>query len=88
MRPTYRLYIDESGDHTYGIREKMPFIIKYGEANKVDYWRNRSQKQRLVATSLLWAEQRLNKVNGYRHLSEIRSALIKEATKGKEAAAA
>ncbi len=31
MRPTYRLYIDESGDHTYGKKEKMPFIIKHGE---------------------------------------------------------
>lgn len=58
------------------------------KTGKVDYWRNSSQKQRWVATSLLWAEQRLNKVNGYRHLSELRSALIKEATKGKEAVAA
>ncbi len=28
MRPVYRLYIDESGDHTYGRKEKQPFILK------------------------------------------------------------
>lgn len=26
-RPVYRLYIDESGDHTYGKKEKKPFVI-------------------------------------------------------------
>ena len=29
--PTYRLYIDESGDHTYGRTEKSPFYIKRGD---------------------------------------------------------
>lgn len=58
------------------------------KTGKVDYWRNSSQKQRWVATSLLWAEQRLNKVNGYRHLSELRGVLMKKATTGKEAVAA
>lgn len=29
MRPVYRLYIDESGDHTYGKKEKQPFIIRH-----------------------------------------------------------
>jgi putative transposase len=58
------------------------------KTGKVDYWRNSNQKQRWVATSLLWAEQRLNKVNGYRHLSELRGVLMKEATTGKEAVAA
>ena len=29
MRPVYRLYIDESGDHTYGRKEKQPFIIRH-----------------------------------------------------------
>ena len=27
-RPAYRLYIDESGDHTYGKKEEQPFIVK------------------------------------------------------------
>ncbi len=27
MRPTYRLYIDESGDHTYGRKERKPFVL-------------------------------------------------------------
>jgi hypothetical protein len=31
-----------------------------------------------VATSLLYIEQRLNKVNGYRHLRELRNALQRE----------
>jgi hypothetical protein len=38
------------------------------KTDKIAYWRNSSQKQRWVATSLLYIEQRLNKVNGYRHL--------------------
>lgn len=31
MRPVYRLYIDESGDHTYGKKEKSPIFIRHGE---------------------------------------------------------
>ncbi|MEW6676215.1 MAG: hypothetical protein AB1348_09500 [Nitrospirota bacterium] len=61
------------------------------KTDKVDYWKNSIQKQRCVATSLLYIEQRLNKVNGYRHLRELRSALQREITaqeKGKEAVAA
>jgi putative transposase len=48
------------------------------KTDKIDYWKNSSQKQRWVATSLLYIEQRLNKVNGYRHLRELRSALQRE----------
>lgn len=61
------------------------------KTDKIDYWKNSSQKQRWVATSLLYIEQRLNKVNGYRHLRELRSALQREITAketGKEAVAA
>jgi len=46
--------------------------------DKVDYWKNSNQKQRWVATSLLSIEQRLSKVNGYRHLIELRNALQRE----------
>ncbi len=35
MRPVYRLYIDESGDHTYGKKEEAPFIIKHGDQKEV-----------------------------------------------------
>lgn len=48
------------------------------KTDKVDYWRNSSQKQRWVATSLLYIERRLNKVNGYRHLPKLREALQRE----------
>lgn len=61
------------------------------KTDKIDYWRNSSQKQRWVATSLLYIEQRLNKVNGYRHLRELRNALQREIggmKNGKEAVAA
>jgi len=46
--------------------------------DKVDYWKNSNQKQRWVATALLDVETRLNRVNGYRHLHELRHALQQE----------
>lgn len=61
------------------------------KTDKIDYWKNSSQKQRWVATSLIYIEQRLNKVNGYRYLRTLRNALqteIAEAKRGKEAVAA
>jgi transposase-like protein len=58
------------------------------KTGRVDYWRNSSQKQRWVATSLLWIEGRLNKVNGSRYLSELREALMREIRHGKEVVAA
>ena len=60
------------------------------KTGRINYWRNSSQKQRWVATALLWAEQRLNKVNGHRHLLKLRDAIQKEIgiTEGKEVAAA
>lgn len=61
------------------------------KTDKVDRWRNSSQKQRWVAASLLWAERRLNRANGYRHLLKLREALGREINASgqrKEAAAA
>lgn len=59
------------------------------KTDKVDYWHNSNQKQRWVATSLLYIEQRLNKVNGYRHLPKLKEVLLRETrTVGKEAVAA
>ena len=46
--------------------------------DKVDYWKNSNQKQRWVATALLDIETKLNRVNGYRHLRELRVALQRE----------
>lgn len=48
------------------------------KTDKVDYWRNSSQKQRWVATSLLYSENCLNKVCGYKYLSRLREAIQKE----------
>ncbi|HHT9141787.1 MAG TPA: hypothetical protein ACFYEG_08460 [Candidatus Wujingus californicus] len=48
------------------------------KTDKVDYWKNSSQKQRWVATSLLYSENRLNKVCGYKYLSRLRGAIQKE----------
>lgn len=60
------------------------------KTGRINYWRNSSQKQRWVATALLWAEQRLNKVNGYRYLIKLREAIQREIgiTEGKEVVAA
>jgi transposase-like protein len=46
--------------------------------DKVDRWRNSSQKQRWVATALLDIEQRLNRISGYRYLTALRDALLRE----------
>jgi hypothetical protein len=43
--------------------------------DKGDYWRNSNQKQRWVATALLDIEPRLNRINGYRYLPELRLAI-------------
>lgn len=75
---------------TTNIIESVMSIIGQ-KTDKVDYWKNSSQKQRWVATSLLHIERRLNKVNGYRHLPKLRAALQREidsAINGKEAVAA
>lgn len=45
---------------------------------KVDHWKNSSQRQRWLATSLIDIELRLRKVAGYRHLPKLREALKRE----------
>ena len=45
---------------------------------KVDHWKNSSQRQRWLATSLIDIEPRLRKVAGYRHLPKLREALKRE----------
>ena len=46
--------------------------------DKVDYWKNSSQKQRWVSSALLEIESRLRRVEGHRHLYRLREALQKE----------
>lgn len=46
------------------------------KTDKVDYWKNSNQRQRWVATSLLYIEGRLNKANGYKYLPRLREALM------------
>lgn len=36
MHPIYRLYIDESGDHTYGKKEKHPLVVRQQENIIID----------------------------------------------------
>ena len=45
---------------------------------KVDHWKNSSQRQRWLATSLIDIEPRLRKGVGYRHLPKLREALKRE----------
>lgn len=45
---------------------------------KVSHWKNSAQKHRWLASALLDIEPRLRKVKGYRHLSKLRLALIRE----------
>jgi len=46
--------------------------------DKVDYWKNSNQKQRWLAASLLDIEPRLNRICGYRYLTELRRAIMRE----------
>jgi putative transposase len=46
---------------------------------KVSHWKNSSQKQRWLASSLLDIEPRLRRIQGYKHLGQLREALRREA---------
>jgi len=60
------------------------------KTDKVDYWKNSNQKQRWIASSLLYIEQRLNRVNGYKYLLMLKRVIQREIgiIEGKEVAAA
>jgi transposase-like protein len=66
------------------IESVMSQIAKY--TDKVDYWKNSSQKQRWVATALLEIEPNLRTVKGYRHLPLLRNALKEHLNLFKKAA--
>ncbi len=46
--------------------------------DRVDYWKNSSQKQRWLASALLDIEPRLRRLCGYRHLPALRAAVMKK----------
>ena len=54
--------------------------------DKIDYWKNSSQKQRWVASALLAIEPSLRRVRGFRYLDRLREALRKEVLKFDKAA--
>ncbi len=45
---------------------------------KIDYWKNSNQRQRWLVTALLDIEPRLRRVMGYRHLPQLREALMRK----------
>lgn len=46
--------------------------------DKIDYWKNSNQKQRWLATALMDIEPKLNRINGYKFLPELKTALQRE----------
>jgi len=45
---------------------------------RVDHWKNSTQKHRWLASALLDIEPRLRKLQGYRHLPLLRTAIQKD----------
>ena len=43
--------------------------------DKGDHWRTSDQKQRWVASALVFIEPRLRRIKGYYHLTQLRAAL-------------
>jgi|TARA_Y100000294_G_C8534643_1_gene328496 transposase-like protein len=48
------------------------------QCSKVDYWKNSSQKQRWLASTIIDIEPRLRRIKGFRELQKLREALKKE----------
>lgn len=51
---------------------------------RVDNWKNSSQRHRWLASTLLDIEPRLNRINGYRYLYDLKEAIKKELGLGEE----
>ena len=66
------------------IESVMSLVDQY--TDKVDHWKNSSQKHRWVASSLIEIESRLNRIKGYRYLPTLRQALREHLHLMKEAA--
>ena len=73
----------------FTIESVMSMVGQY--TDKVDYWKNSSQKHRWIASALLEIEPRLRRIKGYRYLPLLKLALkqnlqlIKEAAWGSHA---
>ena len=66
------------------IESVMSLVGQY--TDKVDYWKNSSQKHRWIASALLEIEPRLRRIKGYRYLPLLRVALQQTLKLSKEAA--
>jgi putative transposase len=66
------------------IESVMSLVGQY--TDKVDYWKNSSQKHRWIASALLEIETRLRRIKGYRYLPLLRLALQQRLKLSKEAA--
>ena len=66
------------------IESVMSMVGQY--TDKVDYWKNSSQKHRWIASALLEIEPRLRRIKGYRYLPLLRRALKQNLQLIKEAA--
>ena len=66
------------------IESVMSLMDQY--TNKVDCWKNSSQKHRWIASALLEIEPRLRRIKGYRYLPALRNALKQHLHLMKEAA--
>lgn len=66
------------------IESVMSLVSQY--TNKVDCWKNSSQKHRWIASALLEIEPRLRRIKGYRYLPALRNALKQRLHLIKEAA--
>jgi transposase-like protein len=66
------------------IESVMSLVGQY--TDKVDYWKNSSQKHRWIASALLEIEPRLRRIKGYRYLPLLRLALQQRLKLSKEAA--
>jgi len=54
--------------------------------DRVCRWRNSNQRQRWVASALLETEKSLRKVDGYKHLEELRSIMKERLGRGAKVA--
>jgi transposase-like protein len=66
------------------IESVMSLVGQY--TDKVDYWKNSSQRHRWMATALLEIEPRLRRIKGYRYLPLLRLALKQDLQLAEEAA--
>jgi len=77
-------YLGKSFKTTNPIESIMSLVGQ--RTDKVDYWKNSSQKQRWVASALLAIEPSLRRVQGFRYLDRLRETLQNEVLRLDQAA--